>query len=153
MKIFLSYSRSDAGDFAKQIHESLMDEHQVFTDINNIQLGDIWSNTIETNISTCDIFIVIVTHAALKSSEVEKEVLQARKENKKIIPCLYRGIRKDQIKWGLEKIQGIEFDDKYELARNIYFKISGHNFVSKDQDESFKTVNERNIHVPPIITE
>ncbi len=34
-----------------------MEEHNIFTDINNIQVGDIWSNTIENNISTCDIFV------------------------------------------------------------------------------------------------
>jgi tetratricopeptide (TPR) repeat protein len=123
VKIFVSYSRKDAGDFANQIYESLMDEHQVFTDVNNIKPGDVWSKTIEKNISTCDRFVVIVTFAALRSSEVEKEVLQARKDNKKIIPCIYRDRRRDKIKWGLEKIQGIEFSDKYELARHLYSMI------------------------------
>jgi hypothetical protein len=133
VKIFISYSRKDAGDFARQIHESLMDEHQVFTDINNIQLGDIWSNTIEKNISTCDIFVVIVTGAALRSTEVEKEVLLAQRENKKIIPCIYRGIRKDKIKWGLEKIQGVEFTNEYQLARDLYSKIDIETDISRDR--------------------
>ena len=137
MKIFVSYSRRDAGDFARQIDESLIDEHDVFTDINTIQLGDVWSNTIDKNISTCDIFIVIVTFAALRSTEVEKEVLQAKKENKKIIPCLFRGIRKDSIKWGLEKIQGIEFSNEYQLARDLYSKIENKsNEISTDVSRS-----------------
>jgi hypothetical protein len=133
VKIFVSYSRRDAGDFARQIHESLMDEHQVFTDVNNIRLGDIWSNTIEKNISTCDIFIILVTHAALSSTEIEKEVLQAQKENKKIIPCIYRELKKNEIKWGLERIQGVEFDNRYELPRSLYSKIGIDNYISSNK--------------------
>lgn len=103
MKIFVSYSRRDAGDFANQIHESLIEKHDVFTDVKNIQLGDVWNNTIEKNISTCDVFVVIITEAALRSIEVEKEVIQAQKENKKIIPCIYRGIRIESHKVGIRK--------------------------------------------------
>ena len=101
MKIFVSYSRRDASDFAEKISETLEDEHSIFTDINNIQIGDLWSNTIEDNIASCDIFLVIVTFAALKSSEVEKEVLQARNRNKKIIPCFYGRVKRNELKWGL----------------------------------------------------
>ena len=93
MKIFVSYSRRDASDFAEKISETLEDEHSIFTDINNIEIGDIWTNVIEDNIASCDIFLVIVTFAALKSSEVEKEVLQARNRNKKIIPCFYGRVK------------------------------------------------------------
>ena len=110
MNIFVSNSRKDAGDFAKHIDETLIDEHNVFTDVKNIQLGDVWSNTIQENISKCDIFVVLITHFALRSNEIEKEVLQAQKENKKIIPYIHRGIRRDKMKWGLETIQGVEFD-------------------------------------------
>ena len=123
MKIFVSYSRRDAGDFADQISETLKEEHDIFTDIDDIEVGDIWTNIIEDNISKCDIFIVIITFASLRSSEVEKEVLQAQKKNRRIIPCIYRGIKINQLKWNLEKFQGIEFMSKYELARDIYSKI------------------------------
>ena len=124
MKIFVSYSRKDAGDFANQVDMHLSSfKYDIFTDVNDIRGGDVWSDTIETNISNCDIFVVIVTYGALQSSYVEREVLQAQKENKKILPCLFRRINLNEIKWGLERIQGVEFDDKYELARDLYSKI------------------------------
>jgi hypothetical protein len=126
VKIFISYSRRDAGDFADRINEVLKEEHDIFTDVDDIEPGAIWTNVIEENISRCDIFIVIVTFAALKSSEVEKEVLQALKKNKKIIPCVYRGIKINQLKWDLGKFQGIVFKDEYALAREIYQKIKYH---------------------------
>jgi len=63
MKIFVSYSRRDAGDFAEQIqiHFSSF-EYDVFTDEKSISIGDIWSKSIENNISNCDVFVVIVTY-------------------------------------------------------------------------------------------
>ena len=76
------------------------------------------------NISNCDIFVVIVTDGALQSPHVEREVLQAQSEKKTIVPCFHKGVINSDIKWGLDKIQGVEFDDKYELARNIQSKIS-----------------------------
>ena len=144
MKIFVSYSRRDAGDFANQVDRHLSSfKYDIFTDVNDIRGGDVWSETIETNISNCDIFVVIVTYGALQSSHVENEVLQARKENKKIIPCFIRGININKIKWGLERIQGVEFDDKYELARNLYSKvdIATNNLGDKSTSNIFGTTS------------
>jgi hypothetical protein len=124
VKIFISYSRKDAGDFAEQIRKYFISfKHDVFTDIDSISAGDVWSTIIENNISNCDIFVVIVTYGALHSSHVDNEVLQAQREKKRIIPCLHRLLRRSEIKWSLDKIQGVEFDDKFELARNLYSKI------------------------------
>jgi hypothetical protein len=123
VKIFVSYSRRDA-DFAHQLHEYFIgSEHSVFTDINNIEIGNIWSNIIEQNISSSDIFVVIVTHASLRSSEVEKEVLQAQRQNKIIIPCIHRTVSREEIKWNLARFQGIGFNDKYELARDLFSRF------------------------------
>jgi tetratricopeptide (TPR) repeat protein len=124
VKIFVSYSRRDAGDFADQIYEHLREEHDIFTDVNNIQAGSIWSNEIENNISNCDLFVAIITHAALRSQEVETEVLKAQKEKKTIIPCFHRYVSKNEIKWDLSKIQGIEFYNNYQLARSLYQRIT-----------------------------
>ena len=84
MKIFVSYSRRDAGDFANQIQRHLSSfNYDIFTDVDSIRAGEIWSNTIEENISNCDIFVVIVTHGALQSPHVESRSITStkRKEN------------------------------------------------------------------------
>src|SRR5215207_7039567 len=125
MRIFVSYSRRDAGDFAEQIQKHFSSfNHDVFTDVNSISAGDIWNSTIEENISNCDVFVSIVTYGALQSPNVENEFSQAQREKKKVIPCFHRNVREDDIKWGLNKIQGVEFTDKYELARDLYSKIA-----------------------------
>jgi TIR domain len=137
VKIFVSYSRRDAGDFANQIQRHFSSfNYDIFTDVDDIRAGEIWIDTIETNISNCDIFVVIVTDGALHSPHVANEVLQAQGEKKTIIPCFHRSIRDSDIKWGLEKIQGVEFDDKYELTRSLYSMISYKTFT-KHSDDSY----------------
>jgi tetratricopeptide (TPR) repeat protein len=144
VKIFVSYSRRDAGDFADQIQRHLSSfKYDIFTDIKSIQAGEVWSNTIETNISDCDIFVVIVSHGALQSPHVENEVLQAQRQKKKIIPCFLRGINPNKIKWGLEKIQGVEFSDKYELARNLYSKINIESHSPSENESIFPNSHDQ----------
>lgn len=58
-------------------------------------------------------FGVLVTHGSLNSPHVEKEVLQAQSENKKIIPYFYRPAKLRLVKWGLNDIEGVEFNDKF----------------------------------------
>lgn len=117
VKIFVSYYRVDGTDFVMHIYEYMKNlGHDVFVDTNNIQAGDPWSIVIEQNISICDIFLVIVTPGTLRSREVEREVLLAQERGKKIIPCVHGFVLRDQLKWGLDKIQGIRFSDKYDLA-------------------------------------
>src|ERR687897_1154782 len=125
MKIFVSYSRSDAGDFAEQIqkHFTNFKNYDVFTDVNNINAGEDWSDTIEKNISKCDIFVIIITYGALQSPHVKNEYLQAQREHKRIIPCFHKDVGEGDITWGLSKIQGVEFTDKYELARDLYAEV------------------------------
>jgi hypothetical protein len=54
---------------------------------------------------------------ALKSEWVEKEVLQAQRENKRIIPCFHKFATNQDIKWNLKDYQGVdEFEDKFDLA-------------------------------------
>jgi tetratricopeptide (TPR) repeat protein len=142
VKIFVSYSRRDAGDFADQVQRHLSNfQYNVFTDVNSIMAGEVWSKTIEENISNCDIFVVIVTHGALQSPHVEREVLQAQKEKKKIIPCFFRGINPTKIKWEMEKIQGVEFSDKYELARDLYSKINNETYIPSTIKKSKKKIS------------
>ncbi len=123
MKIFVSYSRTDAGTFAEKIHRDLTKKgHDVFIDKESIKTGTKWSESIKENISICDIFVVIVTPNASESKFIEREFLQAHNENKTIIPCYYKSIDRYSI-GNLDDYQGIEFKDEYGLALNLYDKI------------------------------
>lgn len=151
MKIFVSYSRKDAGDFAEQIqnHFSSFKEYDIFTDVDKIKIGDVWNNIIATNISKCDIFLVLVTYGSLNRSNVEKEVLQAQRENKKIIPCFYKNIKDSDIKWGLNTIQGIEFNNNFELVRNLQYALKhadGLTYQTYSGDNPKETLTNGNLN-------
>jgi hypothetical protein len=45
--------------------------------------------------------------------------LEARKQNKTIIPCIYRGKSWNDLKWDLDKLQGFQFDNKSSLIRQL----------------------------------
>ena len=56
--------------------------------------------------------------------EVEREVFQAQREHKKIIPYFHRGVSKNEIKWDLGRLQGIKFGTIFELRGYLYSKIT-----------------------------
>ena len=154
MKIFVSYSRKDAGDFAQSVQRYFTSfKYDIFTDTDSISVGDIWDSTIATNISSCDIFVVIITYGALQSPHIENEVLQAQNEKKRIIPCIHRTLRDSHIKWGLNKIQGVEFDYKFELARNLYSKIIQNKSAVKVNDNSNTPDMKMNSHIDNLETD
>jgi hypothetical protein len=146
VKIFISYSRADASNFAKHIHKYLRENsHSVFIDVNSITIGDPWASSIEKNISECDIFIVILTPDSLRSNHVEREVLQAQREKKIVVPCIHEYVEYNEIPWGLQENQGIEFSDKYELALNLYPKIKNYNNILVNRsDDANTTINKSN---------
>jgi tetratricopeptide (TPR) repeat protein len=137
VKIFLSYSRDDAGNIAKHIHRYLRNSGQdVFIDVNSIRIGEPWADSIEKNISECDIFVIILTPDSLRSGHVEREILQAQRENKIIVPCINEHIDYNEIRWGLEKIQGIEFLDKEDLVIKLYSKIKDYKNFEKPEEST-----------------
>jgi hypothetical protein len=135
VKIFISYAREDT-DFAKYVHKYLRDKgHDVLIDVSSIRVGDPWASSIEKNISECDIFVVILTADSITSPNVEKEVLQAKKENKIIVPCITEDVEYSDIKWGLEEKQGIEFSDEFKLARKLSSMIKNYeNDIPSDRN-------------------
>jgi hypothetical protein len=57
VKLFISYSREDAGNFAKHIHKFMRNKnHDVFIDVSSIMIGDPWVDSIEKislNVISC----------------------------------------------------------------------------------------------------
>jgi hypothetical protein len=121
VKIFISYSRLDASETAKAIHNYLTEiGHKVFLDTSNIHGGDEWWKKIQQNISDCDIFIIIVTQLALLRKEVEKEVELAKSLKKTIIPCIAKKyVRDKDLKWELDIYQSIKFEILDDLIQEI----------------------------------
>lgn len=147
VRIFVSYSRSDGGDFADHISDHYEKEaNDVFIDHKDILGGEEWSEKIKKSISNSDIVIVILTRSALKSQEVEKEILESIRQGKKVIPAKYQNVAWSDLKWGLEKKQGFQFDNKNSLIRHLDEII----FSNKKSNTSYTDFDESVINQPTI---
>src|SRR5215203_1929125 len=91
VKIFVSYSRLDS-DLGTAVYNYLRDTHEVFIDTKKIAGGEEWEKVIETEISKCDRFILILTLSSINRAEVKKEIELAIDKKKKIIPCIHSSI-------------------------------------------------------------
>jgi hypothetical protein len=126
VKIFVSYSNIDGPDIADGISKLFSKpQYDVFISNINIRPGNLWEKEIQDNLENCDIFIIIVTRGVLNSKYVEeKEIPKAIELKKRIIPCRYYSIPITQLKWGLEQIQNIEFNDTPDLLRKLDAEVT-----------------------------
>jgi len=128
VRIFISYSEDDGKILAKELRGYLRKfDHEVFVARHDIQGGEIWKQKIIDSLRTCDIFIVLLTSAALKSGFVSMEITMAKDLNKIIIPCKDDLLEKS---WGelpldLGDYQGMDFHDEDELKRRLLNQIEG----------------------------
>lgn len=84
--IFVSYSRHDS-NITQDFAESLRREgYTVWTDVSGIPGGAVWLFEIETAITNCDTFIVMISRNAKESQWVRREYLFALDLKKRIIP-------------------------------------------------------------------
>jgi hypothetical protein len=84
-KIFLSYSAEDHAQALKL--RSLFSQHsnsEIFT-IDKLSAGEDWASRLKIELSTCDIFIVLLSPRALESSWVLHEIGAAWGLGKRII--------------------------------------------------------------------
>jgi hypothetical protein len=87
-------------------------------------------------ISKFDIVVIIITPDSLSSPYIERVVLQAQREKKKIIQCIHESVIDSDIKWEY-KFQEIVFSDKVELPRTLYLTLERFRF-----SEDFKPIGK-----------
>ena len=128
LKIFISYSQDDYSPGARHVRNYIskyIQNSDVFIDQSKPK-GSKWKKEIEENLEASDIFVVILTHGALQSDEVSKEVELAKKrKDRKIVPCKENllEIGWEDVPWNLSEYDGIEFEDKEELGRRLVTAI------------------------------
>lgn len=128
--IFISYRRIDGRDWARNVMQALKINGypKVFFDYNSIRDG-VFNTQILDAIYSCKDFILIVSPLALKKCAVEgdwvsKEIREALKYNKKIIPVVIEDTFKgwpDDFPKDLHSIKNIQFS---KLMTDEYFEDS-----------------------------
>jgi len=120
--VFISYETTTGLEFAKHLQKAL-EKHDIssFVAEADIDLGKDPSHTIHRNIGECRFFVPILTITALKSPEVRKEFLLARKLKKSILPFVKEGLDayvENEFKEILD-FQHATFKTKEDLANSV----------------------------------
>ena len=82
---------------------------------------------------------------------MEKEVREAQRLKKPIIPCRHTRINWHQLKWGLDQIQGVEFNRPESLLRELDEYIQDEQKIEKQimKTDDFKPSEDHKVDVSP----
>jgi hypothetical protein len=120
--VFVSYETTTGLEFAKHVQRALSKQDiSSFVAEANIDLGEEPSKIIDGNLEECRFFVPILTITALKSEEVRKEFLSARKMGKHIVPCIKKGLE-NRLEKEFKEILGLQyatFETKEDLANAV----------------------------------
>ncbi|HLV36444.1 MAG TPA: TIR domain-containing protein, partial [Spirillospora sp.] len=126
MSDFISYSRVDT-PFVRRLHERLAEKgRDVWVDWEDIPLTADWWREIQEGIDKSDSFIFIISPDSVRSEICRNEIEYAVKNNKRVVPILFRDLVTEEHKNALHPI------------------ISSHNWVffreTEDFDRSFENL-------------
>lgn len=126
-KIFISYSQSDFSLRGRVVYNYLTNqfpEVHIFIDQSKSKAKK-WREENDKELIDCDLMILIITPAALRSDEVEHEIEIAKVKKKSILPCKMNVIKCDwsKLKWDLGSYSGIEFENGEDILTSLYGEI------------------------------
>jgi hypothetical protein len=86
--LFISYSRRDSERVTRIANRLKEAGHTVWLDTSTIQGGTLWQGQIVRGIEGADVFVLMLSPAAVKSENVEREVGLAYTSSKAIVPVI-----------------------------------------------------------------
>ena len=111
-KIFLSYSRADLDYIATLVDALRKKGADVWFD-KNIRTGEQWDNTLEEQIKTADVFVIVMSKTSVASNNVKDEMSYAKSLGKIILPIL---IEPCEVPMRLARHQFIDFTQDFNWA-------------------------------------
>src|SRR3954468_12836730 len=88
MRLFVSYSRSDA-QFVGRLTAALeADGHDVWVDTEDIAGSEQWRASIVAGVQRADAVLVVISPRSMTSPNVEREVTVAAEESRRIVPLV-----------------------------------------------------------------
>jgi len=110
-KVFVSYSRDDAGAVLKLVEDLRSAGVDVWLDQTDIPSGRRWDEAIEAALGNCEQLIAVLSEASVTSQNVMDEVSYAIDEGKSVIPVV---IRSCKIPLRLRRLQYVDLTSEYE---------------------------------------
>ncbi len=137
---FVSYSREDM-EFAVRLAKDLKAKGaSVWMDKIDIRPGQRWEAEIETAVDGCSRMLVILSPAAIASSNVLAEASLALDEGKSVIPVLYRECR---VPFRLRPFQYADFRSDYSVGlEELLATLGGGRAVSGPEAIALAAISE-----------
>src|SRR5262245_51237162 len=106
LKVFISYSRRDAAEFADELVAGLeLAGFAPFLDRHDIAAGEDWEARLGGLIAQSDTVVFVVTPEAVKSERCIWEVEHARADSKRLLPVVYKTVPEPDIPQALSRLQ------------------------------------------------
>lgn len=115
--VFVSYSRVDK-DFVRRLVIALADhDYDVWVDFEDIPFGADWWEEIRSGIESANTILFIISPDSLESEYCGLEVNYALKNNKRLVPILYRQPAGQTVPPHISHIQWLDFSDPARFDR------------------------------------
>src|SRR6516165_3752278 len=120
LKVFISYSRRDAADFADELVAGLeLAGFAPFIDRHHIRPGEPWEDRLGGLIAQSDTVVFVITPEAVKSERCSWEVERTLELSKRLLPVVHRPVPEHDIPEKLRRLQFVRFDNGRALTRSI----------------------------------
>src|SRR5499425_2525887 len=120
LKVFISYSRRDAADFADELVAGLeLAGFAPFIDRHDIKPGEPWEERLGGLIAQSDTVVFVVTPEAVKSERCTWEVERTLELSKRLLPLVHKPVPVNEIPEKLRRLQFVPFDTGRALNRSI----------------------------------
>ena len=120
LKVFISYSRRDSGEFAEELLVGLeLAAFAPFLDRHDIAPGEPWEERLGGLIQQAGTVVYVISPEAVKSERCEWEVDKAIALSKRIIPVVYKQVADNGIPEQLRRRQYVRFDSGPGITRPL----------------------------------
>ena len=116
---FISYSRKDK-QFVQKLHEALSQEKRdIWVDWEDIPPTAEWRQEIGAGIEAADNVIFVISPDFVASSECDKELEHAIKNNKRLVPIVWREVEANSVRLEVSKLNWIFFRESDDFESSL----------------------------------
>src|SRR6516225_11646291 len=120
LKVFISYSRKDSGDFADELVSGLeLVGFAPFLDRHDIAAGEDWGARLGGLIAESETDVFVVAPEAVKSERCVWEVDRTIELSKRLLPVIFKPVPEHDIPKELSRLQFVRFDTGQGITRPL----------------------------------
>jgi formylglycine-generating enzyme required for sulfatase activity len=111
LKVFISYSRKDAKEFADELAAGLdLAGFKPFLDRHDISAGENWETRLRGLIREADTVVFVVSPEAVRSERCRWEVDETVAQSKRLLPVIFKTVHEAELPQQLSCLQFVRFD-------------------------------------------